>query len=196
MPDKPKQILLSKANKTQLYNFAKAMGLEFNQGSDVDSLRELILSAGWSQDVIPDIKLPGPARNVDRATNRQIVWNKNGRACFPIMMHTREGKGGDKPVPLAINGVALLAPRGEPVPIPIEYVFGSLEDGVQRVPETDRDGKIIGWTDVPNYPFQYVNVEELDPDDLAPEGFEPNPEAEAEALQMIADRKERKRNAA
>lgn len=195
---KPKQIPIVDANQKQMLAFAKIFGLEYQGQPSADTLRELVFEAGYGRDTIPDLTAVAPDRPSSlpsRTSDVPIVWNVMGRACFPIMLTTKEGKGGDKPVPVPVNGVNTLVPRGKPVPLPIPLVF-SLGDAVQDIPETDRDGKIVAWTKVPSYPFQFVSPDDLNPDDLAPPDFEPDPSALAEAERIIADRKASKKKLA
>lgn len=63
-----------------------------------------------------------------------------------------EGAGGKRPVPVGVNGVMMLVPRGRPVDIPYRY-YHALTLAVKTVHEQDEETLEIVSSDVPSYPF-------------------------------------------
>ncbi len=64
--------------------------------------------------------------------------------------------GGKRPVPVGVNGVVMLVPRGRPVDIPYRY-FEALSHAVKIIhDQDDLTGDIIS-TEVPSYPMS-VNL--------------------------------------
>ena len=71
-----------------------------------------------------------------------------------------EGAGGKRPVPVGVNGVIMLVPRGKPAPIPLRYYF-ALGDAIKTLYEMDEQSGDVNSSDVPSYPF---TVNKMPPD--------------------------------
>lgn len=67
-----------------------------------------------------------------------------------------EGPGGKRDVFVSVNGVAMLVPRGSPVPIPYRY-YMALMCAVKQVHHQDEDTHEIITSEVPAYPMS-VNI--------------------------------------
>lgn len=155
-----KTIKISEASAEQLRTFASAsLGIEVHPNSNRETLISKI-SAAYDKDEIPvgdaddgDQPLAGaPPRPV---TDRQASRPKKGYV--RIHIHVTEDPGGNEPVPVGVNGKAMLIPRGEDVDIKEEY-FEVLKNAVQHKYEMMPDGKSINPNPrkVPLYPFMRV----------------------------------------
>ncbi len=63
-----------------------------------------------------------------------------------------EGAGGKREVPVGVNGVIMLIPRGFPVDIPYRY-YDALAKAIKTTHHQDQDSGEIISSDVPSYPF-------------------------------------------
>ncbi len=63
-----------------------------------------------------------------------------------------EGPGGKRPVFTSVNGVAMLVPRGRPVPIPYRY-YMDLLCAVKTVHHQDEETNEMISSEVPSYPM-------------------------------------------
>ena len=78
-----------------------------------------------------------------------------------ITIAEAEGAGGKRPVPVGVNGVMMLIPRGRPVDIPYRY-FDALSKANKTLYEQDETTQEVISTDVPSYPF---SVNKMPPQD-------------------------------
>lgn len=81
-----------------------------------------------------------------------VLTDANGKVW--IQLHESE----DDPenlVPVAVNGRNMLIPRGVPCAIPVPY-FEVLKHSIRKVAIQGKDQQIIGWRDVPAYPFSVL----------------------------------------
>ena len=69
-----------------------------------------------------------------------------------ITITEAEGAGGKRPVPVQVNGVQMLLPRGRPIDIPYRY-YDDLCKAIKTVYEQDETTQEVIATDVPSYPF-------------------------------------------
>ncbi len=67
-----------------------------------------------------------------------------------------EGAGGKRPVPVGVNGVVMLVPRGRPVDIPYRY-YEVMRHAIKRTYEQDETTHEVISSDVPSYPMS-VNL--------------------------------------
>ncbi len=67
-----------------------------------------------------------------------------------------ESAGGKRPVPVGVNGVIMLVPRGRPVDVPFRY-YEALVHAIKTLHEQDEATDEIISTDVPSYPMS-VNL--------------------------------------
>ncbi len=63
-----------------------------------------------------------------------------------------EGAGGKRPVPVGVNGVIMLVPRGKPVDIPYRY-YEALSHAEKTTYEQDPETDEVISSDVPSYPM-------------------------------------------
>lgn len=80
----------------------------------------------------------------------------SGDGLVRILIETRDEPGGDKPIPVSVNGRAMLIPRGKEVDVPRKYVE-VLTKAVRHVYDPI-DGGGISTTprNVPAYPFRII----------------------------------------
>ena len=78
-----------------------------------------------------------------------------------ITIAEAEGAGGKRPVPVQVNGVQMLLPRGRPIDIPYRY-YDDLCKAVKTLYEQDETTQEVISTDVPSYPF---SVNKMPPQD-------------------------------
>jgi hypothetical protein len=86
--------------------------------------------------------------------------NEDGSKSVKIIIQTSDRAGGDRPVPVGVNGRIMLIPRGTPVWVPESYVE-VLKHAVEHAyDEYDADSNIFGGLqarkDVSAYPFSYA----------------------------------------
>jgi hypothetical protein len=89
-----------------------------------------------------------------------LVRKENGvdREYARILIHRSDKPGGNDPVFVGVNGVAMYIPRGEPVAVPIEYVR-ILQNAVEHhYPEArDMRAEPLGQPElVSAYPFSWA----------------------------------------
>ena len=93
----------------------------------------LIKRAGWTQATIPVFEVPpqrpssgsrpmGAAAREASRVEREDPNNGKMRVYYRILIPMEDKPGGEEPVPLSVNGVAMYVPRGEPCEVPEEYV--------------------------------------------------------------------------
>ena len=63
-----------------------------------------------------------------------------------------EGAGGKRAVPVGVNGVMMLVPRGKPVDIPYRYYL-ALKNAVKTTYEQDKETQEVISSEVPSYPM-------------------------------------------
>lgn len=78
----------------------------------------------------------------------------NGEECVKINVAAVEGQGGDRPVPVTVNGRTMLIPRGDDVWVPVRYAE-VLKNAVMD--EYEQSTKGLGDPrKTYSYPFNYV----------------------------------------
>lgn len=126
---------------------------------------EAKISAAWNKDEIPVSEAPADnsvapeGQKPEPVSTAQQDGNNEDDPMerkVKIQINASEAPGGDQPVPLSVNGVAILVPRDEVVEIKEKYVQ-VLEAAVQDKYDVDEDGNIIPTPrKVKRYPFQRV----------------------------------------
>lgn len=148
------QLPLSEASADQLRTFALSyLGMTFPGNTQAETMRAKIGYA-WSKD---HILLADP---VDEGVQvpPKLAEQEGPKDKVRVIIQRTEDAGGDEPVPLSVNGRAMLVPRGEPVDIPREY-FEVLEHAVTHRYEALRDGGISSVPrEIPLYPHQVVHA--------------------------------------
>lgn len=86
--------------------------------------------------------------------------NADGTKSFRIIVQTSDKVGGDRPVPVGVNGRIMLIPRGTPVWVPEPYV-SVLQNAVEYSYDeydanTNMFGGLTNQKAVPSYPFSFA----------------------------------------
>lgn len=168
---KVKHVALEEASLEQLRWFAGViLQLELRGTENTNTLIAIIKRA-WHQ---PNIFLPEKSDEYEpqvdskgnaRPPTKMMNWPEGSaekRECCRIIIHRQDPQvypGGDEPVPVGVNGVALRIPRGSPQWVPVEYVE-VLEHAERFVyapydPEKDPLGGLREPQIVKEYPFSY-----------------------------------------
>lgn len=144
-------VSLALATKAQLDHFARnVLNLSLPEGATIPQLRAAIIAAHGEADIDAgdaaapaSTKAPGAVAATD--TRKPVT----------IIIPETEQDGASQTVHVAVNGSNMIIPRGQPVTIPHAYLH-ALQNTIQRLPVTNREGEIVGWRDVPAYPFSIV----------------------------------------
>lgn len=122
-----KRIPLETATLAQLKDFAQqVLGLDVGQMRTKETLRAGIATV-WMQS---DILLVGEEHAAPAASGQRSPFGVDGtwpkvkdQKNLPVRVQIAkaQGKGGNEPVPLGVNGSIMWVPRGEPVIIPQCY---------------------------------------------------------------------------
>lgn len=160
----PKRKSLEEASIGELRSFARLfLGLELPENSQRDHTLAAISQVYQGTDIpiLEDAQTQpmhhaGSARNVRKRVDAR--GNETDVTEVQIELHTSEEPGGNDPVPLSVNGVAILVPRGKPVWIADHYVECLLHaEGAVYAPYTEGLG---GLEDRPrmvkSYTFSFV----------------------------------------
>lgn len=162
-----RQVPLSEAKAQEMRAFAKShLGISFKFGERSENMRAQI-SAAWDkphilvedgsgetaeelQEGVPPPKAKPPTVELGKG-----VFGKAPK--IPIMISISEEAGGDEPVPVSVNGIAMLIPRGQRVEVPEPYVEALRHAIMTRYEQVDVDGHghmQMVPREVPAYPFQ------------------------------------------
>lgn len=152
------RISIEEAHVKDVRAFAQiVLGLEVGDGEHKATVVDKMRTAGYMSDEIALVETGAP-----RATSGQpnVVQNEKGQDCIRVLIPEDDKPGGTEPVPVSVNGSAMLIPRGTPQLVPVAYV-GVLRDAwvwkyVQKEiqPELGQYGGISEPSRVPMYPFQ------------------------------------------
>ncbi len=157
------QVPLADATRDQLHRFAAMiLGLELSGRPQRDTLLAKIAESGYTRDVIPD--MPAPAAPTPANDMGMQVYKYEGREFTNILISIDENPGGDRPVPVQVNGKLMYIPRGKIVGVPVEYAL-NLNDAVQYKYEQGSTNQETGDTaplsaprEVHSYPFSFQSA--------------------------------------
>lgn len=153
-----KQIPINEATAGQLRAFAEStLGLSIHPNCNRDAILAKVKQA-WDKPEIPVEEPPEAEPQTGQPPRPATAEQQPPKAeMVRILIHVTEDAGGDEPVPVSVNGRAMLIPRGKEVDIKPEY-YEVLKNAVQHRYEALPDG---GMNPVPRkvplYPFQRVN---------------------------------------
>ena len=162
-----KTVPWGEATMDELKTFATAvLGMTVNYNIGEDTLRAKIRPAFVGDSITIMVKVqekpadaPAPAPEAPKVGNEAPKVGKPLRGSsaekdpkVTITIVEGEGTGGKRPVPVGVNGVLMLIPRGKPVDIPYRY-YAALQLAIKTVHEQDEATQEIISTDVPSYPF-------------------------------------------
>jgi hypothetical protein len=151
-----KTIKITDATATQLAEFATTMlGLDGIRPQMGAAKIIAIMEPVYSKETIevPD-DAPQPAAPKDitpgfkkPVTSAEAYWNEK----VQVRINVSEEKGGDRPIPVAVNGIQILVPRGKDVMLSRKYAE-VLMKALHRTAITDENSHIVGWRESPLYP--------------------------------------------
>jgi hypothetical protein len=152
------KIKLEDAKAHQVRDFAiRVLGLDVKPADSLASIRAKIALV-WEGDeieVAEDGKVIADLAKGVAADEGQAKEADPDRKVTILISRTNE-PGGDQPVPVAVNGRAILIPRGKPSPVAYKYVE-ALTNAEQAIYDPLPDGGISTEPRmVPAYPFQII----------------------------------------
>ena len=162
-----KTIPLSQAGNADMRAFAKNVcGLNLGFGGiGNDALRAKIAECGYDSITVQEAP-PSPVAPAAGTPPRRPKLEPGNVAAAPqkktaqskrmILVARSDDQGGDQPVPVSVNGKAMLIPRGEPVPVPASYVEVLRHAVAYHYDQIDLGGGQSEFRrrEVPMYPFQ------------------------------------------
>lgn len=155
-----KQVPFEDATGDQLRTFAADyLGITFPANAKDETMRAKIKPA-WGKDhiMINDEAGEGNAPRQEGTPPKPVTNAQQGpvNGSVRVIISVSDEPGGSDPVPLAVNGYAMLVPRGKEVDIPVRY-HEALNNAVMDRYDTDADGNLIPIPrKVPKYPYNRV----------------------------------------
>ncbi len=152
-----KQVKIADASEQQLRDFGRdTLGLTLPPNCKIETLKAKI-QAAWDKDyvVVDDAEAPEP---INGKSPQPVTDEQQGpeREMVRVFINITDDAGGDEPVPVSVNGKAMLIPRNENCDIPVEY-YEVLKNAVQHKYDPLPDGGLNPVPRlVPKYPFQKV----------------------------------------
>jgi hypothetical protein len=119
------KVLIEEADAATLRTFAKVyLGLEIDGTETKNVMKSKLKMGGYEQDfVVSEEPQATRVEGADRPSSFRVTRLPNGeeqtQVC--IMVEASNAIGGDRPVPVAVNGLTMLIPRGKPVWVPEPY---------------------------------------------------------------------------
>lgn len=145
-------IPLEQATADQLRHFATTvLGLPLPANAGRDAILSKIRTAGHTGPIPlapPQTPVTPTAKPDAAAIEEEMVT---------ILIDKQEEVGGDQPVPVRVNGVAMYIPRGEPCRVKRRYVE-ALRNAVKEVYEQVRPEDPITSRQVPAYPWRILHA--------------------------------------
>jgi hypothetical protein len=161
-----KRVPMAEATEAQLREFAQnVLGLAIDHKTKGDKRRAAIGRAWPNQDHIlvadtaPPAEAPAPALDINHtavpATKAMVDRTSGLDPKVKINISREAGPGGDRAVPVSVNGVAMVIPRGEDVTVPYRFYL-ALRNAITTLVEQDPNTLEEFRRDTPSYPFQVV----------------------------------------
>lgn len=161
-----KTVSIEEADLDQLKEFAtNTLGLEYHKTANKTHMLSMIrkvhekdtIQVEDAPEVVPHAGQPlDMTPHAPNDTSKEPSGLKSASdPKVTIMIPLSEKEGGDRPVPVGVNGKQMLLPRGKDIVIPYRY-FEALNNAVRtefRQDPNDDDYE-IKRRDVPSYPFQ------------------------------------------
>lgn len=172
------QIDITRASSKQLATFGEAKGLTVNYRLGPEKLVEALRVAGWTEDYIDvesveDTSASGQHTTVEAAAKVEVFTKPKAERVaygvndnFPqtglydsevtLIIAPSGDKGGEKPVKVAVNGVAMLLPRNKVIKVAFRY-YEALLHAVRLQYDPSPDG--VGLEParpVPAHSFQVI----------------------------------------
>jgi hypothetical protein len=151
-----KRIPITEAKAADLAAFAQLnLGLEVEDGMSAARLKAIIASTGYDKDFIET-----DADDAPKARGRAQAFNDYAAGAKPdtvkLIIQRQPGPGGDEPVFVGVNGVAMYIPRGEEVEVPYRY-FEALRNAVVTTYESDERHGLKAGRSAPQYPYSTMS---------------------------------------
>ena len=156
------RINITDATPAQLRDFgASVLGLELTGRETHAMMVSKLAEVGYGVETItltPPLVIPSGNPKPDEPFTTRM--RDDGIKEVRIIVQVQDKDGGDRPVPVSVNGRAMIIPRGKPVWVPESYVE-VLNHAVEYVyPEyvgqTDSMGGLAQPRQVKSYPFSYA----------------------------------------
>lgn len=153
-------VTIEEATAKQLSVFARlVLGLDLDGRENAPTLRSKIVAAGFSGEQIPDMaelsRPSEPQRPIGSEEAARITL-PNGKPGYRINIHKQPVAGGDRPVAVSVNGMAVYIERGKPQEVS-EHVYEVLKNAVERTYEMPEDGRGLPEPrEVHSYPFSFA----------------------------------------
>ena len=168
MADGMRDVALDEATQDELTWHAKnVLGLDIHPGTGIPKLLAKIKESGWVKE---NIGVPTEAKPVDgefmmpekvEPMKKTLGNDRSGEndQMVTIMIPKQAGPGGDRPVPVGVNGTHILIPREEEVQIASRYV-SVLKNAIQtEYLQNEGTNEVIG-RDVMIHPFNIISGRE------------------------------------
>lgn len=130
----------------------ECLGMTFKKGTPVPVMRAKIKAAFDGDEFT--LEMP----DADEAPSKPVLAVNNTDdhpSHVTVIVATQDTAGGNEPVPVSVNGKAMLIPRGEEATIPWAY-YQVLKDAVEFRYDPLPDGGMSPARKVMRYPFNRV----------------------------------------
>lgn len=167
-----RKIQFDDATKEELIKFASEnLGMKLHPNTGLHKVAAAVRQA-WRPD---HIILYGPLTPEPEDTTAVVKNTETGRETVKssiralrggssendpkvrMFLNHAEGQGGQRPVFVSVNNVAMLIPRGEEILVPYRYYL-ALRSAVATLYEQDEETFDMISREVPAYPFQVVEM--------------------------------------
>lgn len=156
-----KTIAIEEASLEQLREYAETvLGMKIHPNAKRETIVAKIEAAntGNSQITIPNVEVPIMPTEQATASAREEAGRKNSGEVrkVRILIETQEIPGGDQPVPVSVNGRAMLIPRGKEVDVPVHFVE-ALKNAVRDIYDPIKEGGVgTEPRKATSYPFRII----------------------------------------
>lgn len=147
------------ATEEELREFGMSyLGMTFAANAKRDSILSKVKQA-WPKDEImvsdgEEASVPDQTGDAPKPVNAEQQGPKEGEV--RMIVFESELPGGKDPVPVSVNGKAMLIPRGQEVEVPERY-FEVLANALMDYYETDEDGNLVPIPrKIPRYQFNVL----------------------------------------
>lgn len=141
-----RKVPMDEATKADLREFAKQRGVALMNFDSEERIKEKLYASGWHSDFIVLYEGQEPAKAA-------VPEGEMAEPMVSLTIHQQEGKGGQRPIFVGVNGVGMLIPRLIPVNIKLRY-YEALKNASETQYEYDENTGNLNPREVPSYPFQ------------------------------------------
>ncbi|MCP4547037.1 MAG: hypothetical protein GY835_11280 [bacterium] len=158
---KTKTVALRDATLDELLYFANTvLGLNAPKNSKEDNLRGKIMMAHDGDITVPpDLSEALPSETATPATSVRAMKPGSSKDDPRVLLNISKGEkeGEERPIPVGVNGVVMLVPRGEDVEIPWRY-FLAIKAAVKTVHTQNTKTGDMDSRDMPSYPYSVLRM--------------------------------------